>query len=337
MNEKEIKSIIRKHENASKSKRRKCFYPNCDSNSIDSHLLQKNGILNQIKHQNHVFEVGIDPFKTQLFYFKKIGVNEAFTFPGFCNKHDNELFKEIETGEIDFKSYKTNLLFSYRILVNELRKKEILIDWFTSIIEDINLKSIFSYEYFENLRNSIDGYKIALNDGEYYLKKYYSDLNHNTQNFTFFTFEIPVVEICAAGVISYETTEEISQLPDWQPLTDIYINLLPMNDKSIVVFGFLSEMKEKCWEYVTSFRSTDEKLIFKKLSDLLILRLENWLCSYSVSQKLKQNEKDIVKLIHESVNSTNENRAVNFNLFDYLNFNINSDVQNGYKKNEISI
>ncbi|MCF8296451.1 MAG: efflux RND transporter permease subunit [Saprospiraceae bacterium] len=46
--------------------------------------------------------------------FQKIGINQALTFPGFCNKHDTEIFREIETESIDFKNYKTNLLFSYK-------------------------------------------------------------------------------------------------------------------------------------------------------------------------------------------------------------------------------
>ena len=321
MTEKEIKGIIRKHEINAKRKTRKCFLPNCNSNSIASHLLQKNGILNRISHQNHLYQVGMDSFKTGMFYFEKIGINKAFSFPGFCNDHDTNLFKEIEKEEINFNDYRTPLLFSYRILVNEIRKKEILIDWFSSNINDFKLKLFLDQPYFIDLQKGIQGFKQAIKDGDYYLERFYSDINKNTQKFTFLTFELPLIEICASGVFTYETAEEIENIPDWlwdKPLTDIYFNLLPMKNKSIVIFGFLTEMKEKSLNHINSFKETNDKLSLKMIGDLLLTRIENWLCSYSVYQQLKQNENEIVRITHESVNSKNERRKLDFNLFDYI-------------------
>lgn len=320
--EKRIRSIIRDNELKAKRKKRKCFIPDCDENSISSHLLQKNGMLSRLTtDDNHLFQFGIDTFKPQLFFFEKIGANEALTFPGFCNKHDTILFKDIEKPIIDFKNYRTNLLFSYRILANELRKKEILIDSFTANIENATLQTYLNNGYFISLSQSINGYRQAIKDCNYYLDYFYSDIFSDTQNFNFFTIELPFVEFCASGVFTLETTEEMRQIPDWEwdkPLTDIYFNLLPLQNKSIVIFGYLNEMKEKCSEFIRSFENLDNTIALKKISDLLLRRIENWLCSQSARNKLDKKENDITKIIHQTIRISDENMPVNLNLFENM-------------------
>jgi hypothetical protein len=321
MTKKEFLSISRKHELAAKNKMRKCFLPNCNEKAIASHLLQKNGILDRIAVDNHLYRFGIDPFLPQQFYFEKIGINKAFTFPGFCDYHDTSVFREIETNEIDFTDYRTNLLFTYRILADELRKKEMLIDWYTSNLNDLKLKLYLNRNYFAKLKKSILGYNQSIKDGAFFLNNFYSDMNTSTQNFSFITVELPYIEICASGVFTYETTAEINEIPAWlwdKPLTDIYFNLLPFENYSIAIFGCLTEMKEKCWEYVSSFNNADKKIVLKQISDLLLTRVENWLCSQSVFQQLKKCEAEITLITHESIESNDERRTLSFNLFDNL-------------------
>jgi hypothetical protein len=316
----EAKSIIRNNELSAKRKSRKCCVDNCNSKSISSHLLQKNGILNRISHQNHLYEIGINPFNSPIFSFQKIGIKMALTFPGFCNKHDTEIFREIETESIDLKSYRTNLLFSYRILVNELRKKEILIDWFISNINNKELRTHIASDYFYRLQEGINGYKMALNDGRYYLKYFNSDIYNNTNSFTFLTFELPFVEICASGVFNFENSYEIASIPESQPLTDIFFNFLPMDNKSVVIFGVLKEMKNKCWDYLEDFTKGSKDLSLKKVGDLLLTNVENWLCSNSVYESLKSTESLIAEEIMKTTRTNIERRTLDFNLFDHIEY-----------------
>jgi len=320
MTEKEVRAIIRKNELSAKNKKRLCFVDDCELKTISSHLLQKNGILNRIAYKNHLYEIGINPFNEPTLSFDKIGINKALTFPGFCNHHDTEIFKEIETETIDFENYRTNLLFSYRILANELRKKEILIDWFQSNINNRNLRSHITPDYFERLNSSIDGYKMALKDGEYYLKYFNSDIYQNTKSFTFLTFELPYIEVCASGVFNYENSIEIALIPEDQPLTDIYFNLLPMDNKSVVIFGVLSDMKEKCWSYLQGINDKNKDIALKKTGDLLLTVVENWLCSKSVYESLKTNESKIVAEMKKTTKTHTERRELDFNLFEHIKY-----------------
>lgn len=105
-----------------------CMCPNCSDSAINSHLLQRNGVLNHIIVKGHLYEIGREAFykwhKNSPVKIKKVGLQQAISFPLFCNKHDTELFATIEGNLIDFDDYRSQLLFSYRGLCSEIRKKE---------------------------------------------------------------------------------------------------------------------------------------------------------------------------------------------------------------------
>ena len=106
-----------------------CMAPGCNDKCINSHVLQKNGILSQIASNNHIIEMKpttIWEIETHsLFKYQKIGINDGFTFPGFCAFHDKEIFKEIESTTVKFDSYKAQCLFSYRGLCQEMKRKDV--------------------------------------------------------------------------------------------------------------------------------------------------------------------------------------------------------------------
>jgi len=54
-----------------------CYHPKCNKKSINSHILQKNGILSSIALDKHLWGFEIDTFKTPQFQFKRIGINKG--------------------------------------------------------------------------------------------------------------------------------------------------------------------------------------------------------------------------------------------------------------------
>jgi len=83
-----------------------CFYPDCNKPSINSHILQKNGILSELEENGHVMQMEINPFGDNIHFFKRTGINKAFSFKCFCSHHDIELFDSIEKKEINFSIYR---------------------------------------------------------------------------------------------------------------------------------------------------------------------------------------------------------------------------------------
>lgn len=327
MKEKEIAHLIATMQKNANKARRQCLYNGCNEVAINSHLLQKRGIINSISEKQHVYENSPHAFKKDYFAFNRIGLDEALSYPGFCNKHDTELFKEIESDTLDYKAYKTHLLLSYRALMIEKRKKEINIDWYTRILDSNMLAPHLDNEFIMKIHESIKGEKEGMQDQQHYEKYFLFNIgNESLRDFRFVYFELPRIEVCSSAVFSYETSEEIELMNLFQknkfndPLTEIYFHLLPFAEKSIVIMGCLNENIEKCWSYIQSFFEGDENYRLKKVSDLLICQIENWVCSPSFyASNCKRREAEINSLIRLSMKHPNERRELEFNLFEANN------------------
>ena len=103
--------------------------------AIRSHLLQRNGILTQLAENGRIWELREDdlftgtPGQHDHYYFDLVHIKRAFTFWGFCQPHDHELFAEIETRAPDLDNIRSARLYSYRAFLNELQKIENNLDW----------------------------------------------------------------------------------------------------------------------------------------------------------------------------------------------------------------
>lgn len=69
-----------------------------------------------------------------------MGIDSAFTFRGFCEDHDREVFAPVERHQYDLAADNSALLFCYRTLLNECRKKEKNLDWWARCLLDDRLK-----------------------------------------------------------------------------------------------------------------------------------------------------------------------------------------------------
>jgi hypothetical protein len=295
---------------------RKCFYPFCEKYAIDSHVLQKNGFISKISNDNHVYEYKYFPFREQSFGFKRTGINEVFTFKGFCSYHDNYLFKEIENGILDFSDYRKNLIFGYRVIAQEFVKKKEVIEWFSAIISKNLTKNAVNNV---KLRANISGQRLGINDSFFLLKKVTDNINNpSLKDFNFHTRTIDYLDICASGVYSYETTKEQMQMTDedyMKPLTDIFVNILPVNNKTIVTMGYLNSNNLNCNAYIENKFLLPQDKFIKFLSDILLAQMENWIISSSFYDKIKNDERIITKVIKKANRTLNERFSIEYNLF----------------------
>jgi hypothetical protein len=155
-----------------------CFHPTCNEKSINSHILQKNGILSSIAEENHVVEMQINLFSDDVHFFKKIGINKAFSFNCFCLNHDTELFKSIEVEEIDFSSYKNLLLFTLRTIYNEKYRKLVNIDMYEC--QKTNHPDLYDVNI---LNGKLSQEKLGLIDIEKTELTIWEDLNNSTESY----------------------------------------------------------------------------------------------------------------------------------------------------------
>ncbi|MGZ5303629.1 MAG: hypothetical protein ACXWDO_05925, partial [Bacteroidia bacterium] len=140
MKNKEVTNFVEKLRKKTFEAKRVCLAKDCDSFAINSHLLQKRGIINNISdNTNQVYELSYDLFKPNHVIFKRRSINDAFTFKGFCNLHDTKIFKSIEDGSNIFTDYESQILYAYRSTMMEIRKKELVVDFFERILKSLTL------------------------------------------------------------------------------------------------------------------------------------------------------------------------------------------------------
>lgn len=319
MNTQQFKDRQNKTFQKALEKTRKCCAPSCENNAINSHILQKNGILSMIESDGHLRLSVTDFIKDDLFYFKREGINKAFTFKGFCEIHDNSIFKPIEDYLIDYECYKNQLLFAYRTILNELRRKEVLLDWDENQMQDEILKTVIDTGL---MKASGEQYKQAIFDLNYYKEKLESDLNKDTENFIFKVRYTSSKEICLASHFTFETTRERDveikkNGKDFEILCEIFICFFPLDGENVLLMGYLKEFESKCSSFVNDFFDCDEDTLFKKISNLLMCRCEVWACSENFySEKIKPRESQINKIFQESAISIDEDRDIELNIFN---------------------
>jgi hypothetical protein len=135
--EDDIRRVIEKHEKAKRSGR--CLFVGpagnrCSGKSINSHTLQKSDAIKFIVEAGHVLNLSVDRGfgKTPpVLGFKRVGQSKASVFPGFCAKHDSEIFKEIENG-LPISTKRQSALLGYRVTCLEYFKKEKNIELFSN-------------------------------------------------------------------------------------------------------------------------------------------------------------------------------------------------------------
>lgn len=308
----------------SEKKKRTCMFDSCHDIAIKSHVLQKNGILRDMSVDNHLIErVSTNFFEIQekgISDFKRVGVNNVFTFNGFCQRHDSEIFKSIETDKtLCLDNPNQQLLFCYRGLCQEIRRKEIAYEWISDI------RNVFPKEYLLILNSLADGYIDGLKNLNYFKTELEECIkSKNSDKFYFETLEIDRIELCISVPLNVGELEipEENNYEKWRnnkkiPFTTSFINVFPKGSSSYVIVGFHKEFPCQ-WtiNLIEKIKKSNKKEILKELSDLVSLRLEFWALSLTLFDKIDKEEIKIYeKLIEENVFNHSEYMKTEINLF----------------------
>lgn len=308
----------------SEKKKRICMFNSCQDTAIRSHVLQKNGILREISVDNHLVErVGSNPFEMEekgISDFKRIGINNVYTFHGFCQHHDTEIFKPIESDiSLNFDLPNQQALFCYRGLCQEIRRKEIALEWITGI------RNVFPSEFLNLLDSLVDGYEIGIRNLDYFKSELeICILKKNFDNFHFETIKIPRIDLCISVPlnvgeieipkdIDYETWKQIKKVP----FVTSFINVFPKGENSFVILGYHNDYPcDWTANFSSRLKVSTKDEIFKELSDLVSLRLEFWAMSIPLFDSIDKNDLEKYKqLVIENVFNHSANMLTELNLF----------------------
>lgn len=298
-----------------------CMCPKCADSAINSHLLQRNGLLNHVTVDNHLYEITReDVFKWHKSYpvkFERIGVNKALSYPLFCDKHDTDVFLPIESGHVDIDAYKTQLLFSYRAVCAEIRKKEFLLfETKENIakIEEISLEE----------ETILAGEDKGIKDLRYYKYLFEDELKTNKRKFSFFHYSYPTLDICASATMSYEIFDSRSEGQMKSAISkkvwdSIFIHIIPQCASTEILIGYHNNHASRDLEmYVKSWEGLGKEELGYKLTDLFVAHVEDWGMSPRLFEKIppKRFEKFYELQSHYSTFVIEQKTNLNFNLFE---------------------
>lgn len=290
-----------------------CLYPSADKSKckgqiIKAHTIQRNGGLNQISRNGHVYGFMNDLVTVNknggILLPELIGINKASTFTGFCNYHDTMLFKPIETNEFLSNNEHTFLL-GYRAICKE---------YFLKIVQQTSIQYMKDHSPAlpnKDLIEFIKVYENGLTSGinlAKSIKKEYDNflIEKNYSNSNFYVLRIDKVPpiMCSGG--SYpdydfegNRLQVISDLH--KPLDNLTFSIIATDSGGAIVFQWLSNsLKSK--DFIKSLNQKDKRNISNLIIKYAFSNFENIYMSPDWWEQLNyKKQKYLIKRINQGV------------------------------------
>lgn len=295
-----------------------CIYGGCDQHAINSHLLQRHGVLDRVVENGHLYEVKrCDYYKWNRnppIEFKMVGLNRAISLPLFCHEHDSRLFRSIEQDEIDCSDYRMQLLLCYRTVCAEIRKKEMNIEFLG------RMKKSSTLQFLEDVIDmSITGNELGIRDLDGYKSLLEQELEKISHNFFFVCYRYPLVKVYASSVFSYHPNDAVARIADSCTVWDNgFVHIIPAEDCTCIILGYHNEHTNSLLqEYVVSWKDLDMASLGGKLTELFAARIESWGLAPSLYRRLSPSmTKRYIKYMSENACNYDISQYVDFNLFN---------------------
>lgn len=297
-----------------------CICNECSEKAINSHLLMRNGILNYVVEDGHLYELrsdAIEAFKPDKMpiSLKKVGINQAISLPLFCNNHDTELFAEIEREKVNYANYRHLALYCYRALLAEIRKKEIELEILRRESKSAVLYTYYGYDGIRNIEIQYENMKKGIQELNYYCDCLKSDIDNDTESFVFFSRGLDIKGVYASSTSSLFTTEQ--DMESDKILNTFFFHLIPTESATQLIIGYHKEhYNDSLLNYVKRWQEVLNEEIGIMLT-ALFTQIETWGMSPSLYERIK--EQNITRYYNKlaySLKSVNQIPREDFNLFD---------------------
>lgn len=259
--------------------KRKCLWPGCPNSAINSHLLQKRGILNYLAENGQLYKL-YKSIYTQRMTFVKVGINEALSFKGFCNTHDTEVFRDIENGTLDFSRYKSKILLNYRAIQHNIRKTQVSID-FAEKCKAFAISQVDKL-MLSGMEGTLQGNIRKLENYSTHEKLLFSLLSSEDEDFHFTTIKAPNLGVAASAVHQIDTRTDVIERQmmgfDSFKTSLLFIHIIPQLDNTLVIISCKKEALAKASAAIIEANANPVKFV----SDTLIKRIETWVSSPSL-------------------------------------------------------
>jgi len=280
-------------------KKRVCMFPGCNENAIDSHAISKRSSLNLIAKNGNLQTIAsrYSPLQKDM-QFSKIGINQATCFKGFCEKHDTQLFANLDKGII--KSSRDVAMQLYRSTCHTL----FMHHFFAEL--RLVMNKYFDIERFEKIGIEVPGkekeieYKAILKRLHQRKKLLEAFINSDLdepfpqspqtivslafENYKAIFREIPYQ-------IPVAISQTISKTLDGIPF-EITLNVIPNKDSTCIIFFWDSNVYHAD-DYMFNCFVHDINLLC--LIELSMIQYENWYISPITVDALSEEKRTLIQ------------------------------------------
>ena len=283
---------------------RNCVYPGCNEKSVkSSHAIQNSGTLALIAEDNHVLTPEMDINSSQI-EMKLVGVNEASTFPGFCNTHEQEfghfersksiddeksialqvfrtICREVVNCEIHLENLKAGR-DSYEHLAN-IKMIDILKQRGNTGMKSIEISSYGKvYEYVQHHTGIIEAVLDELKTA--FINQALADIKGEDNGLAHIVLTVDKqIPICLAGMgnfiaTNFETTENIR----------VILNVIPSLKSTKLIISAKEIYKDWLMGYLQRITNSTHEGILKMLETWMINGSDHWFIRPSTWHKMPE-------------------------------------------------
>lgn len=267
-----------------------CSHPDpsndpCSPKITKAHTVQKKGGITAIAEAGHVLTV--KPTMKDMIESeghpspRKIGINNASVFPGFCNKHDTALFKPIEGKALSLNK-DTAFLFSYRAIAYERFAKEAQFKAIAAQREMDRGQSFFHQSLIQTHLNVFAaGVQVGRRDMDRWKAQFDARLLSGCRDdFHFLAVRFDtVLPIVASSAFHPEFDVQGNPLQrlgrDSADLDHIVLNVTAFDGQTIMVLGWIGNADGPAQAFADSFMKVAQDRKADVLVRLLFLQTDN--------------------------------------------------------------
>ncbi len=284
----------------------------CDNKIVKAHTVPKSSSLKAISVDGHVLglKFGLESlrkYKGKL-QPEKIGINNASTFTGFCQKHDDQLFSCLEKENFN-KTEEQCFKLAFRSFAREYYTKSALVDMYAvhSSLDKgkpaYRQKNIQDQAFFTNV-----GAETGLRDNIFHKEKFDACIEANEYS----EIRSLVIEysnpfpVQVSGSVNPDFSFSNKKLQDLSDF-DIVPDLLSFTsffdrDKSYIVLSWMSYCHSTCSELVKTLLEKPMKDISVYLLQYIFSNFENFFISPTWWGSLSNSDKEkIIEISYDNV------------------------------------
>ena len=277
-----------------------CLWPmsRCTNAAIRAHSVQNRRVLDLLSAGGHVVmpRIHASPRQPPSVRFELVGRNEATTFTGLCAKHDQELFRAIDTELVNVENAKQMFLLAYRALLKEAHaSRKAAIDVQTTYVvgarERLWPRDRPSPAGEAAVERMIAAFQVYTAEEQFGI----AFANHDWTRVAHEVMMLPGRP--ALAVSSMLSTGIYSATVDGPAFA--YITLLPLHSQTAAVLSFLADDREQANEAFGSVWNADGERAEYLLSRLVLKRCENLVISPSVFESFSERQKEAIRVYYE--------------------------------------